>query len=108
MEDNKKQFVLKHIFDTLIYTISYIFLAIAVFFIMKTIIEIAIEETIIRYYMCGILFIFAAGLSLANIESYNKKYNKNDSNSSKGQNDYFFESDILREEGRYTDRRNME
>lgn len=82
-KENKIKYVLQHIFDTVICTISYVFLAVVVFFIVKTLIEIAIEETIIRYYLCGILFIFAAGLSIANIESYNKKYNKNDSNSPK-------------------------
>lgn len=95
-------------FDTLTYVISYAFLAVTFFVIMRFFIELAVQEPVLRYYLCGILFILAIGLSIANIESYNKKYRKNDSDSSKRQNDYFFESDIRREEGRYFDRRDME
>ncbi len=95
-------------FDTLTYVISYAFLTVTFFTIMRFFIELAVQEPVLRYYLCGILFILAIGLSIANIESYNKKYRKNDSDSSKRQNDYFFESDIRREEGRYFDRRDME
>ena len=108
----KKKFKLNltfpFIFDTFTYAVSYIFLAIIVFAIVRAIVQIAMEETVIRYYLCGILIIFASGISIANIESYNKKYRKNDSDSSKRQNDYLFESDIRREEGRYADRRELE
>jgi hypothetical protein len=95
-------------FDTLTYVISYAFLAVTFFTIMRFFIELAVQEPVLRYYLCGILFIFAIGLSIANIESYNKKYRKNDSDSSKRQNDYLFEEDIRREEGRYSDRRDVE
>jgi Ca2+/Na+ antiporter len=66
------------------------------------------DNEVIRYYVFGMLTLLAIGLSLAYISKYNKKYRKNDSNSSKRQNDFLFESDIRREEGRYSDRRNLE
>ena len=66
------------------------------------------DNVVIRYYILGVLIMLATGLSLAYISKYNKKYIKNDSNSSKRQNDFLFESDIRREERRYANRRNVE
>jgi hypothetical protein len=66
------------------------------------------DNIVIRYYILGISVMLAIGLSIAFIEKYNKKYRKNDSNTSERQNDFFFEGDIRREEERYSDRRNVE
>lgn len=96
------------IFDTLICVVSYTFLAVVAFILGKKLMYLAIEEQIVRYYLCGILLIIAIGLSVFNISSYNDRYNRNDSDSSKRQNDFFFEADIRREEGRYSDRRDLE
>ena len=103
-----KSSLISFIVDTFLYVVSYIFISIVAFFILKSLIEIILKDTIVLYYLGGIAILFSIGLAIATIEKYNKKYNKNDSNSSQRQNDNFFESDIFREEERYSDRRVME
>ena len=100
--------ICRTILDTVVCVMCYVFIIVSIAFIGKEFIDIAIREPIIRYYICGMLFVLAAVLSIVYIESYNKKYFKNDSDSSKRQNDLLFESDIYREEGRYSDRRDVE
>jgi hypothetical protein len=67
-----------------------------------------IEYEIIRKYIAGILTLMAIALSVTYINIYNKKYRKNDSNSPKGQNDFFLEDNIRGFEGHYVNRRNLE
>lgn len=107
-KNNKAAQILKFVLDTVIYTLAYMFLSVFAFSALYFIYHLAKDEVIVRYYIYGILIIIAAGLSILAIENYNKKYSKNDSDTSKRQNDYLFEEDIRREEGRYSDRRDME
>ena len=107
-KNNKAAQILKFILDTVIYTLAYMFLSIFAFSALYFIYHLAKDEIIVRYYIYGILIIIAAGLSILVIENYNKNYNKNDSDTSKRQNDYLFEEDIRREGGRYSDRRDVE
>ena len=111
-KNNKAAQILKFTLDTAIYTLAYMFLSIFAFSALYFIYHLAKDEIIVRYYIYGILIIITAGLSILVIENYNKNYNKkyskNDSDSSKRQNDYLFESDIRREEERYSDRRGVE
>lgn len=107
-KNNKAAQILKFILDTVIYTLAYMFLSIFAFSALYFIYHLAKDEIIVRYYIYGILIIIVAGLSILVIENYNKNYNKNDSDTSKRQNDYLFEEDIRREEGRYSDRRDVE
>jgi hypothetical protein len=107
-KNNKAAQILKFILDTVIYTLAYMFLSIFAFSALYFIYHLAKDEIIVRYYIYGILIIISAGLSILVIENYNKNYNKNDSDTSKRQNDYLFEEDIRREEGRYSDRRDVE
>jgi hypothetical protein len=96
------------IIDTLIYITCLSFVigtfAIGLYY---TYIEI-MENIILKCYVIGVLVMVSLGLSIKYINRYNKKYSINDSNSSKGQNDFLFESDIRREERRYANRRNVE
>ena len=109
MEKNSKIFnVLNFMFDTVIYAIAYMFLIVFTFSAIYFICHLAMQDIVVRYYICGLLCIIAAGLSILTVENYNKKYSKNDSDSSKRQNDYLFEGDIRREEERYSDRRGVE
>ena len=94
--------------ETLVCLMCYSFIAAMVCGMLYFAAIIIRDNIVIRYYILGIMIMLATGLSLAYISKYNKKYRKNDSNSSKRQNDFFFESDIRREEGRYSDRRNLE
>jgi hypothetical protein len=107
-KNNKATQILKFILDTVIYTLAYMFLSIFAFSALYFIYHLAKDEIIVRYYIYGILIIISAGLSILVIENYNKNYNKNDSDTSKRQNDCLFEEDIRREEGRYSDRRDVE
>ena len=107
-KNNKAAQILKFILDTVIYTLAYMFLSVFAFSALYFIYHLAKDEIIVRYYIYGILIIIVAGLSILVIENYNKNYNKNDSDTSKRQNDYLFEEDIRREEGRYSDRRDVE
>ena len=95
------------ILDIFVYIVCCAFLTRGALLIGKKAIQLWMEEPIVKYYFCGILVIAAVCLSIANIGSFNRKYISNDSDSSKRQNDFFFESDIRREEGRYSDRRNV-
>ena len=109
MGKNNRNFnALNFIFDTIIYAIAYMFLFVFVFSVIYFICHLAMQNIVVRYYICGLLCIIAAGLSILTVENYNKKYSKNDSDSSKRQNDYLFEGDIRREEERYSDRRDVE
>lgn len=107
-KNNKAAQILKFILDTAIYTLAYMFLSVFAFSALYFIYHLAKDEIIVRYYIYGILVIITAGLSILVIENYKKKYSKNDSDTSKRQNDYLFEEDIRREEGRYSDRRDVE
>ena len=107
-KNNKAAQILKFVLDTVIYTLAYMFLSVFAFSALYFIYHLAKDEIIVRYYIYGILVIIAAGLSILVIENYKKKYSKNDSDTSKRQNDYLFEEDIRREEGRYSDRRDVE
>lgn len=107
-KNNKTAQILKFVLDTVIYTLAYMFLSVFAFSALYFIYHLAKDEIIVRYYIYGILIIITAGLSILVIENYKKKYSKNDSDSSKRQNDYLFEEDIRREEGRYSDRRDVE
>lgn len=100
-EKNKK---IKIGIDIALYVVSCLFLLAVLFIIGRGLVSILSEHMIIRYYICGFLGIAAVIMSVVNIDSFHKKYFKNDSDSSKRQNDLFFESDILREEERYTNR----
>jgi hypothetical protein len=95
------------IIDIFLYIICCAFLSLGVLVIGKKAIQLWTEEPIVKYYFCGMLVIIAVCISIANISSFNRKYLSNDSDSSKRQNDFFFESDIRREEGRYSDKRNV-
>ena len=53
-----------------------------------------IEYEIIRKYVAGILTLMAIALSVTYINIYNKKYRKNDSDSSKRQNHFLFEENV--------------
>ena len=107
-KNNKAAQILKFVLDTVIYTLAYMFLSVFAFSALYFIYHLAKDEIIVRYYIYGILIIITAGLSILVIENYKKKYSKNDSDTSKRQNDYLFEEDIRREEGRYSDRRDVE
>jgi hypothetical protein len=95
------------ILDIFVYIVCCAFLTLGAILIGKKAIQLWMEEPIVKYYFCGVLVIAAVCLSIANIGSFNRKYISNDSDSSKRQNDFLFESDIRREEGRYSDRRNV-
>lgn len=90
--------------DIALYVISCLFLLTVMFVIGRWLVFILSEHMIVKYYLCGFLGIAAVIMSVVNVDNFHKKYFKNDSDSSKRQNDLFFESDILREEERYTNR----
>ena len=94
--------------ETLVYVICNLFIAALLCIIAYFAAKLLKEEEIVRYYATGIMLLIFIGLSLGYISKYNKKYFKNDSDSSKRQNDFFFDEDIRREEGRYFNRRNVE
>jgi len=100
--------ILIYAFETIVCFACYSFLASIICIVIYFACKIYRENEVIRYYTLGILTTMSVILSIVYISKYNKKYLKNDSDSSKRQNDLFFESDIRRQEERYFDRRNVE
>jgi Ca2+/Na+ antiporter len=94
--------------DTIVYAICCILL-IAIFCCTCAFIAFVITDNeVTRYYICGLLAVLSIAASINYIAEYNKKYFKNDSDSSKRQNDFFSEEDIRRGEQRYDNRRKLE
>jgi len=96
------------IVDTAIYTVANVFILCTMFIVLKEFAELLMKDVIIKYYLCGLLAIASLIISVVSIDSFHKKYLKNDSYSSKRQNDFFFESDLQKGERRYSDRRDVE
>jgi amino acid permease len=94
----------KMVLDTTVYVASNTFILCILFVVLKEFAELLMNDIIVRHYMCGFLIITLLVISIINIESYHKKYLKNDSNTSKRQNDFFFEEDIQEGERRYFNR----
>lgn len=94
--------------DTAVYTVANVFILCTMFVILKEFAELLMKDVIVRYYLCGFLAIASLVVSVVSIDSFHSKYLKNDSDSSKRQNDFFFESDLQKREGRNSDRRNMD
>lgn len=55
-----------------------------------------LENEAFKYYVFGILILISSVLSVMYISYFNKKYLKNDSNTSKRQNDFLFDEDIYK------------
>jgi hypothetical protein len=94
--------------ETVICFICYSFIASVICAIFYFAYVVYRDNEVIKYYTIAALTIMAIVLSLSYIAKYNKKYIKNDSNTSKRQNVFFFESDIRRQEERYSNRRNVD
>ena len=97
-----------YLMETVMCFICYSFIASVICAIFYFAYVVYRDNEVIKYYTIAVLTTLAIVLSLSYITKYNKKYIKNDSNTSKRQNDFFFESDIRRQEERYSDRRNVE
>ena len=100
----------KRIIDNLSFTVETIAYAICCTFLMCLLIMVAyygyfaiIEHGVLKYYILGLMIILSTVVSLSYISKYHEKYRKNDSNSSNGQNDFFFEEDIRGERKYYSD-----
>jgi hypothetical protein len=94
--------------DVAVYTVANVFILCTMFIVLKEFAELLMKDVIVRYYICGFLAIASLVVSVANIDNFHSKYLKNDSDSSKRQNDFFFESDLQKREGHNSDRRNMD
>jgi Ca2+/Na+ antiporter len=111
MDKEKKLKVIKGITtvsDTIVYAICYILLIAFFCCICAFIAFVIADNEVTRYYICGLLAVLSLAVSINYITEYNKKYFKNDSDSSKRQNDFFSEEDIRRGEERYDNRRKLE
>ena len=94
--------------DTIVYAICCILL-IAIFCCTCAFIAFVVTDNeVSRYYICGLLAVLSIAASINYITEYNKKYFKNDSDSSKRQNEFFYEEDRRRGEERYDNRRKLE
>ena len=94
--------------DVAVYTVANVFILCTMFIVLKEFAELLMKDVIVRYYICGFLAIASLVVSVANIDNFHSKYLKNDSDSSKRQNDFFSEEDIRRGEERYDNRRKLE
>ena len=94
--------------DVILYLICNLFLAVLALIALYFAVKIILTDVVVQRYILGIAVLLAMGLSIAYISKFNKKYRKNDSNSSKRQNDFLFETDLPWEGERKGNRRNLE
>lgn len=100
--------VLKRSLEALVYVICVLFLIIVLLSVAIFIIKLTIEKEVFKYHMLGVSIIALSIFSIAYIAKYNNKYRKNDSNTSEGQDDFFFESNLFKEDRRNANRRDVE
>jgi ABC-type bacteriocin/lantibiotic exporter with double-glycine peptidase domain len=94
--------------DVILYLICNLFLAVLALIAIYFLTYIILTDEVVQHYVIGLSVLLATGLSIAYISKFNKKYRKNDSNSSKRQNDFLFETDLPWERERKGNRRNLE
>jgi len=94
--------------DVILYLTCNLFLAVLALIALYFAVKLILTEAVVQRYILGIMILLATGLSISYILHFNKKYRKNDSNSSERQNDFLFETDLPWEGERKGNRRNLE